>query len=180
MNTPKQTPLVDILRLHAEDLHNDYGHNKSARLLSQAADEIERLRSSALALEDEKNDYMDGVGDVLRQDHDGETLWAAAQRVMSERDRLRTELAEAKKEIALLKTPNLVWDFNEPEDSSTDSIADGVYQYVDWVGGEEAIGQEVSFLTARKLPNVTVRITSVNDDGEVTFEEIEAALAGGE
>lgn len=93
MNTPKQTPLVDILRLHAEDLHNDYGHNKSARLLSQAADEIERLRSSALALEDEKNDYMDGVGDVLRQDHDGETLWAAAQRVMSERDRLRTELA---------------------------------------------------------------------------------------
>lgn len=91
MNTPKQTPLVDILRLHAEDLHNDYGHNKSARLLSQAADEIERLRSSALALEDEKNDYMDGVGDVLRQDHDGETLWAAAQRVMSERDRLRTD-----------------------------------------------------------------------------------------
>jgi len=90
-----QTPLVDILRLHAEDLHSDYGHNKSARLLSQAADEIERLRSNSLALEDEKNDYMDGVGDVLRQDHDGETLWAAAQRVMSECDRLRAELAEA-------------------------------------------------------------------------------------
>lgn len=95
--TAKQTPLVDILRLHAEDLHNDYGHNKSARLLSQAADEIERLRSSALALEDEKNDYMDGVGDVLGQCHDGETLWAAAQRVMSECDRLRTELAELRK-----------------------------------------------------------------------------------
>ncbi len=92
-----QTPLVDLLRLHAEDLYSDYGHNKSARLLSQAADEIERLRSSALALEDEKNDYMDGVGDVLRQDHDGETLWAAAQRVMSECDRLRAELAEARK-----------------------------------------------------------------------------------
>ena len=93
----KQTPLVDILRLHAEDLHSDYGHNKSARLLSQAADEIERLRSNALALEEEKNDYMDGVGDVLGQDHDGETLWAAAQRVMSECDRLRAEFAEAKK-----------------------------------------------------------------------------------
>ncbi len=39
----KQTPLVDILRLHAEDLHSDYGHNKSARLLSQAADEIAKL-----------------------------------------------------------------------------------------------------------------------------------------
>lgn len=87
----KQTPLVDILRLHAEDLHNDYGHNKSARLLSQAADEIECLRSNALALEDEKNDYMDGVGDVLGQDHDGETLWAAAQRVVSECERLRAE-----------------------------------------------------------------------------------------
>lgn len=93
---------------------------------------------------------------------------------------LRAELAESKKEIALLKTPNLVWDFNEPEESSTDSILDGVYQHVDWVGGEEAIGKEVSFLTARKLPNVTVRITSVNDDGEVTFEEIDAAMAGGE
>ena len=43
--TAKQTPLVDILRLHAEDLHSDYGHNKSARLLSQAADEIQRLRA---------------------------------------------------------------------------------------------------------------------------------------
>ena len=49
----KQTPLVDILRLHAEDLYSDYGHNKSARLLSQAADEIERLRSNSLALEAE-------------------------------------------------------------------------------------------------------------------------------
>jgi hypothetical protein len=95
--TAKQTPFVDILRLHAEDLHSDYGHNKSASLLSQAADEIERLRSNSLALEDEKNDYMDGVGDVLRQDHDGETLWAAAQRVMSECDRLRAELVEARK-----------------------------------------------------------------------------------
>lgn len=94
----KQTPLVDILRLHAEDLHSDYGHNKSARLLSQAADEIERLRSNALALEEEKNDYMDGVGDVLGQDHDGETLWAAAQRVMSECDRLRAELAECRED----------------------------------------------------------------------------------
>jgi len=97
--TAKQTPLVDVLRLHAEDLHSDYGHNKSARLLSQAADEIERLRSNSLALEDEKNDYMDGVGDVLGQDHDGETLWAAAQRVMSECDRLRTELAKADGQI---------------------------------------------------------------------------------
>ena len=37
-----QTPLVDILRLHAEYLHSDYWHNKSARLLSQAADALER------------------------------------------------------------------------------------------------------------------------------------------
>ena len=90
----KQIPLVDTLRCHAEDLHSEHGHNKSARLLSQAADEIECLRSNALALEDEKNDYMDGVGDVLGQDHDGETLWAAAQRVVSECERLRAELTE--------------------------------------------------------------------------------------
>ena len=45
MDIPKQTPFVDILRLHAEDLHSARGHNKSARLLSQAADEIERIRA---------------------------------------------------------------------------------------------------------------------------------------
>ena len=100
--TAKQTPFVDILRLHAEDLYSDYGHSKSARLLSQAADEIERLRSNSLALEDEKNGYMDGVGDVLRQDHAGETLWAAAQRVMSDRDRLRAELASWQEALGLL------------------------------------------------------------------------------
>ena len=102
--TTNQTPLVDLLRLHAEDLYSDYGHNKSAGLLSQAADEIERLRSNSLALEDEKNDYMDGVGDVLGQDHDGETLWAAAQRVMSECDRLRAELASWQEAFGLLTT----------------------------------------------------------------------------
>jgi|JI10StandDraft_1071094.scaffolds.fasta_scaffold12737_5 hypothetical protein len=37
----------------------------------------------------------------------------------------------------------------------------------------------MTFLTARTLSNVTVRITSVNDDGEVTFEAIDAAMAGG-
>ena len=249
--TTSQTPLVDILRLHAEDLYSDYGHNKSARLLSQAADEIERLRSNALALEEEKNDYMDGVGDVLGQDHDGETLWAAAQRVMSECDRLRAELAElrrfrkaimdydsnlydaladsdaasqgrggvmdrfdpcgtdeckkrcdsygvacddimadeidrlraelaeSKKEIALLKTPNIVWDFDDPENSAVDSVADAVYQHIDW-WGDINVGDVMTFLTARKLSNVTIRITSVNDDGEVTFEAIDAAMAGGE
>jgi hypothetical protein len=42
----QQTPLADILRGHAEDLHSEYGYNKSARLLSMAADEIERLRAA--------------------------------------------------------------------------------------------------------------------------------------
>lgn len=41
----KQIPLVDTLRCHAEDLHSEHGHNKSARLLSTGADEIDRLRA---------------------------------------------------------------------------------------------------------------------------------------
>ena len=94
----KQTPLVDLLRLHAEDLHSAHGHNQSSRLLSQAADEIDRLKLNLVALEDEKNSYIDYVGDALGQDHDGETLWDAAQRVLSERDRLRAELAECRKD----------------------------------------------------------------------------------
>ena len=92
----KQTPLVDLLRLHAEDLHSAHGHNQSSRLLSRAADEVDQLKSNLVALEDEKNSYIDYVGDALGQDHDGETLWDAAQRVLSERDRLRAELAECR------------------------------------------------------------------------------------
>ncbi len=57
--TAKQTPFVDILRLHAEDLHSDYGHNKSARLLSQAADEISRLRAELAELRRFRKVIMD-------------------------------------------------------------------------------------------------------------------------
>ena len=93
----KQTPLVDLLRLHADDLHIAHGHNQSSRLLSRAADEVDQLKSNLVALEDEKNSYIDYVGDALGQDH-GETLWDAAQRVLSERDRLRAELVGCKRD----------------------------------------------------------------------------------
>lgn len=53
--------------------------------------ENERLRQNVAAIEDEKNNYMEYVGDALGQADDGETLWDAAQRVLSERDRLRAE-----------------------------------------------------------------------------------------
>ena len=98
----KQTPLVDLLRLHADDLHSAHGHNQSSRLLSRAADEVDQLKSNLVALEDEKNSYIDYVGDALGQDHDGETLWDAAQRVLSERDRLRAELAGAHERVVQL------------------------------------------------------------------------------
>jgi len=97
----KQTPLVDLLRLHADDLHSAHGHNQSSRLLSRAADEVDQLKSNLVALEDEKNSYIDYVGDALGQDHDGETLWDAAQRVLSERDRLRAELDVARADLAV-------------------------------------------------------------------------------
>ena len=57
--TTKQTPLVDLLRLHAEDLHSGCGHNQSSRLLSQAADEIERLHAE-LAAAKRENDVLRG------------------------------------------------------------------------------------------------------------------------
>lgn len=99
------------LRLLAEDLHSATGHNPYAKALSQAADMIEMLRSNIAAIEDEKNTYMDYVGDALGQDHDGETLWDAAQRVLSERDSLRAELETERMRlvacsvIALANTP---------------------------------------------------------------------------
>ena len=86
---------TNYLRELAEDLHSSTGYNPIAAALSLAADEIERIRSNAAALEDEKNTYMDYVGDALAQD-DNETLWDAAQRVLSDRDRLRAELTEVR------------------------------------------------------------------------------------
>ena len=68
--------------------------------------EVERLRAERdglreriAALEDEKNAYIDYVGDALGQDHDGETLWDAAQRVLSDRDRIRVERDELSEQL---------------------------------------------------------------------------------
>ena len=41
----KQTPLFDLLRIHADDIHSAHGHNKSSTLLSQAADRIAVLEA---------------------------------------------------------------------------------------------------------------------------------------
>lgn len=43
--TAKQTPLFDLLRMHADDIHSAHGHNKSSTLLSQAADRIVALEA---------------------------------------------------------------------------------------------------------------------------------------
>lgn len=59
------------------------------RVLEQKCD---RLQSNLEALEDEKNTYIDYAGDALGQGDD-ESLWDAAQRVLSERDRLREALS---------------------------------------------------------------------------------------
>lgn len=68
--------------------HECRPERESAELAAERA-RAESLHQRLVALEDEKNTYMDYVGDALGQDHDRETLWDAAQRVLSDRDRLR-------------------------------------------------------------------------------------------
>ena len=94
----------------------------------------------------------------------------------AERDQLRKELAEYKRQIADLTTPNLLWDFYDPENTATDCLHDAVIQEIE-MRGELKVGDELAFLAAHKLPNIVVRITSHDEDGEVTYEEIDAALA---
>lgn len=171
----KQTPFVNILRLHAEDLYSDYGHNKSARLLSQAADEIELLRSNALALLDEKNDYMDGVGDVLGQDHDGETLWAAAQRVMSECDRLRAELETERMRLVACSVIALA---NTPESaaSARDMHPDYRSPYCDDVA--RAIDREIALRAELKYQTDNAANLQASIDGlHGRIRDLEAELA---
>lgn len=62
--TAKQTPLFDLLRMHADDIHSAHGHNKSSTLLSQAADHI-------VALEAERDRILAANSDLnnaLRQE----------------------------------------------------------------------------------------------------------------
>ena len=63
--------------------------------LMDAEARAERAEARLVALEDEKNTYIDYVGDALGQDHDGESLWDAAQRVLSDRDRPRAAIEQA-------------------------------------------------------------------------------------
>ena len=95
--TAKQTPLVDILRLHAEDLYSDYGHNKSARLLSQAADEIERLRAEVQHLRTGWITLQIDIGDLIPA-IDGER---ANDPMINRVKRVVTELTEAKEALRL-------------------------------------------------------------------------------
>ena len=74
--------------------HECRPERESAELAAERA-RADSLHQRLVALEDEKNTYMDYVGDALGQDHDRETLWDAAQRVLSDRDRLRTEIEKA-------------------------------------------------------------------------------------
>ena len=60
-------------------------------IIAELERERDRLQSNLKALEDEKNTYIDYVGDALGQGED-ESLWDAAQRVLSDRDRLREAL----------------------------------------------------------------------------------------
>jgi len=105
MNDAKQaTPAAELERqiCSATEPKNErewWAHHEIARLRDRLAVETlalvetiaraKRAEARLVALEDEKNTYIDYVGDALGQDHDGESLWDAAQRVLSERDRLR-------------------------------------------------------------------------------------------
>lgn len=80
---------------------------KDAEIAALRADVEEQIRlrdhfgSRLVSLEDEKNAYIDHVGDALGQSDD-ESLWDAAQRVLSDRDRCRVivdRLIERKKAI---------------------------------------------------------------------------------
>jgi len=88
-----ENPHAHWLRVLANDLLGVSRHG-GARIAKEAADEIDRLsaevrrlHNALVTIEDEKNTYIDYVGDALGQSDD-ESLWDAAQRVLSSRDRL--------------------------------------------------------------------------------------------
>lgn len=81
-----ETELAQYMAWYAMAEHQHL-HEKARAERAEA--ERDGLRVRITALEDEKNAYIDYVGDALGQDHDGESLWDAAQRVLSDRDRVK-------------------------------------------------------------------------------------------
>lgn len=67
--TAKQTPLVDLLRVHADDIHSAHGHNRSSTLLSQAADRIVALEAECDQLRAEN---AEAKRDALRERSDAQ------------------------------------------------------------------------------------------------------------
>lgn len=61
---------------------------------------VAELETRLVYLELDKNAYINYVGDALGQDRDRETLWDAAQRVLSSRERIRVERDELEAQIA--------------------------------------------------------------------------------
>ena len=90
--------------------------------LWEARAEVARLKSNLAAIEDEKNAYIEYVGDALGQDHDGETLWDAAQRVLSERDRLRSICAAAYQLAGTVGAPQRFLDALSRGDGDVDTL----------------------------------------------------------
>ena len=83
--TAKQTPLVDLLRVHADDIHSAHGHNKSSTLLSQAADRI-------AVLEAERDRLTACLNAANEQAEHFERQWYL---MTDERDQLQDKLADA-------------------------------------------------------------------------------------
>lgn len=90
------------------------------------------------------------------------------RRLHAENERLTNELQEA-------RTPNYFWDAEDPERGH-----ESMHNAIIWVLDSRScsVGDEIKLEQARFLPEITVRITAMEDDdgnGELEYEEIPVA-----
>jgi hypothetical protein len=79
-------------------------------------------------------------------------------------DKQADRIVELEKQLE----PNLFWNDNDPEFSYY-SISDVVLEEYQNAFDIE-LGQEIEIHRAIRLPNVTVRITKLSDDGDIDWE----------
>lgn len=129
---------------------------------------LQELQATWNAQSDKYNQWDDlGLDEIV--------AFAQHQAIFSKDVEITTLTAERdamRKDVERLSIADLVWDHDDPDCcySSINEMLTNV-----WQDGYLEVGAEFTVRQAARLPKVMVRVTSIDEDGDVKYEEIHYA-----